>query len=546
MKKNISVFLIFLCITIFAFWGLWNTFFQQDEWLLFGRAIHQSQGLPFSFLDFAGNHFWPAGNAFWFLFYKVFGFNALYYSFVAILLHALVSFLVWRFINGFILNGRISFLLALLFSISFPAAQPVLWFAIPFFLFPAIIFLLLFLIYLEKCNDKRSLNKKNYLVLFLLFLASFIFREESMTLLLFLPIYILLFWKGNKRELMKPGLVLVTAIFVFILARIGLEAINGEHIIYEEGSRKLIILYNLISIPPKMIFQNFFDYVNFWWPASNWYAKLAFPWLSIDGNTVSKAVFEDLVFLLSIPFAALIGASFMKSSTKNKKIMIFSLFWIFVCSVILSFGGRRLQFLESRYLYLGSIGVILLLYSIISPLVKISGRFRFLFVISLSVVYIGFIIYFYTGVRWWINDFYTPVAEQRKSVISQILKTYPKIQKNTIFFVQCKNTCLSDDIILPFQSGVGQMLLVLYGSRNELDYGPFLGRYFLWDWQSQDYKKISDYGFGYFRDFKKLKNVYIKEHMKSEEIVAFSFDKSNNKIEDISDKIRKQLMSDID
>lgn len=543
MKKNLSIFLVFLSITIFAFWGLWNTYFQQDEWLLFGRAINQSQGLPLSFLDFAGNHFWPAGNALWFSLYKIFGFDAWFYSLSAILLHSLVSFLVWKFINGFIKNGKVSFLLTILFTISFPAAQPVLWFAIPVFLFPSIIFLLLFLIYLQKCNEKGILSRKDILILFLLFLISFIFREESMTLMLLLPAYVLLFWKGSKNRLILPVLTLVVIIIVFILARIGLEAINGEHIIYEQGSRKLIILYNLISIPPKIVFQNALEYVNFWWPASNWYAKLAFPWLLQDGHSMSRAVFEGIVFLLSIPLALLVGASFIKSSLKNKKVIIFSIFWILVCSAILAFGGRRLHFLESRYLYLGNIGVILFLYGLFSPFVRINERFRPLFMVSLLIFYFGFIVYFYSGVRWYVNDFYTPIAEQRKNIISQILKTYPKIEKNTIFFVECKSSCLADDIILPFQSGVGQMLLVLYGSKNEKAYAPFLNFYFLWDWKSEGYKRIGDYGFGYFRDFKKMKDVYTKENIRPEDIVSFKYDKSNNKIEDTSQKTRERLLS---
>lgn len=543
MKRYISIFLFFFILVSIAYWGLWNTYFQQDEWFLFGRAIFQTQHLPLSLFDFASKHFWPLGNLFWLSLYKTFAFNSFYYAWTAIILHSIVSFLVWKFTGFFTKNKIIPYLLGFFFAISFPGTQPIVWFVVPPFLLPSIMFILLFMIYLFTRIEKKKLGIRDSVILFLLYLLSFSFREESMILIVLLPISLFLFWKENKRKLLKPTLILIFLMIFLVLGRFAFEQINGEHIVFEQGSQKAITAYNLVSIPPKMIVQNLFELEDLW-HVSALYTKYAFPWLVADGRTIIEVVFEDLVMFIFIPIVFLIGYFFSKANEVNRRKMIFALFWIFTSSAIIAFGGRRLQFLESRYLYLGNIGVILLILSIVEIVLKTSIVYKRLILGSFLLAYALLGVYYYCGIRWRVTQIYTPLAIQRKSVISQILKNYPSISKNTVFLVRCqsKKDCISNGLVLPFQSGVGQMLMVIYGSRDEEAYAPFFREFYLWDWEAQGYKKINGVGFGYFRNkIDPIIKLVKQGKIKPEDVISLNYSYSKNKIYDDTAKTRQEL-----
>lgn len=139
------------------------------------------------------------------------------------------------------------------------------------------------------------------------------------------------------------------------------------------------------------------------------------------------------------------------------------------------------------------------------------------------------------------NTWYIPFSKERKPIVEQILKMYPEISENTVFYVKCRNKEDCIDTVFPFQSGFGQMLLVLYGSKNERAYSPFLEGVFLWDPISEGYRKYDDTGFGYFRDLKKVGRLIVERKLLPDEVIALSYDRSENKVEDISKETRDNL-----
>src|SRR5205814_8781575 len=116
----------------------------------------------------------------------------------------------------------------------------------------------------------------------------------------------------------------------------------------------------------------------------------------------------------------------------------------------------------------------------------------------------------------------TVIARVRKSLLQSIRTVRPVIPSNTIFFFKCKEIChknelfsLSSAWVLPFSSGPGWNLLVLYSQKQAVVWGKFLTDNFLLDLNSQGYKQINNDSFGYFIDKKILKQTLMDHHLRS-------------------------------
>jgi len=93
---------------------------------------------------------------------------------------------------------------------------------------------------------------------------------------------------------------------------------------------------------------------------------------------------------------------------------------------------------------------------------------------------------------------------------------------------------------MPFQSGFGQTLLIYY-SQNEKFPRDFYPGDFLWEIRSQGYQEHGDRGFGYFRDFDLMAKTIDEKSIPADSVIAFRYDSSSQKIEDISIEVRGRL-----
>ena len=249
MKKGLRLFLFFLLIDSIVYWGLWNTFFQQDEWFLFGRIIYQLQNLPLSLFDFASTHFWPLANIVWIIQYKIFYLNYSLYAIHSLLIHSITVTVLYYFFKHLLKNGKVAFMLSFLFLVSFPARQTVVWFAVSYTLPYATILLLLALIYLINLKN-RVLNTKDIIIFLIAFFVGISFREEATLLILLIPSYILLFWgmrglKDNKRQLF----FLIFVMAGFTALRFLMQSYFGEHIQFEKDKNWIMTVYNIATVP---------------------------------------------------------------------------------------------------------------------------------------------------------------------------------------------------------------------------------------------------------------------------------------------------------
>lgn len=544
MRKILSLFFTYFLIVAVFYWGLWTNYFQQDEWFLFGRAIYQSQHLPLSIFGFASMHFWPLGNVLWLILYKLFGLNAAWYALFALMLQATVATAVFFLFKTFTKHTTASFLMALLFTCSFPAMQPVVWFVIPPFLLPCTFFIIMFFLYLHRCTKQKVINLKDIAVLAILFVISYFFREEAVVLIPLTLAYLILFWEGKKKLLVKKIASLEFIMLCFVALRFVLEKFLGDNVVFSHESRKITTLYNIITVPPKMIVQSMVD-LSHLWDMSRTYVQFAFPNYATDGIGIEQPFFEHVVVIILIPIAAIAAFAFSSMKKNEKKLLAFSLCWIIACAVVISPQTRRLVFLESRYLYIAGIGVLLFLFTVSQGLMRAVKHVWMR--LAIAALILVFLVDSFINVQTYVNFVYKQRSEQRKQILDQIISFHPRIPKHTVIYVECisETNCIPNGLVLPFQSGVGQMLMVLYSKENEKAFAPFFKDFYLWDWEAQGYKELNDVGFGYYRQYDVLVNDFKKKEFKTQDIIGYSYDYKKNQLQEISKNLHKRLMNSV-
>ena len=93
---------------------------------------------------------------------------------------------------------------------------------------------------------------------------------------------------------------------------------------------------------------------------------------------------------------------------------------------------------------------------------------------------------------------------------------------------------------LPFQSGLGQALLVFYSQRNKLPNEFYPGIY-LWEIDSQGYFESENRGFGFYRDYNLLRETVNKFDLESNSVIAYYWNGKLNELTDMTQEIRSKL-----
>ena len=124
VKKWILIFVLLFSLIFWFTGGVLQTFFQQDEWNGFGLVIQLAHGPIASWFNLLGpSHFIPLSQFFWFVLYRLFGFEAQYYALVALVLHAVASLLVYILAGKLTKNLWIGALTAVLFATNAHSAK---------------------------------------------------------------------------------------------------------------------------------------------------------------------------------------------------------------------------------------------------------------------------------------------------------------------------------------------------------------------------------------------------------------------------------------
>ncbi len=572
--QNLKIF-VFLTVLIFLFTnGFLTTFFQQDEWHEFGilySYYHQPLSIWLSMTS--GQHFFPLNLIFWKILFEFFGFNAFFYNFMSLFLHAVASFLVFIFIRNISKSFYIGLLGAVLFALDSRIDQAFLHLAVFSNTVTAFILILLSLIYLQVILERKNIYIKDVLILSVLFLSSTMFREDGLLLIPLIPSYIFIFSrktfnKKNTKFFLYLTLTGITAVFIRIYIQfldIGSTSATNPHITSHAYLKTFII--NAVSFPIKIVVQNVIEGYNSIYILTDKYKHLFFLNVNVDTNVlipVSLFILFDLIIAIF-----LILKIFIKGG-EIYKFILFSIIGIIFYSLLLSSVGRTMSLIEPRYLYFTGFLIMSILGWLLVEIFNSKLRKNYNNVKKLAVLIFIFLycIYSFSNTQYRLHSL-QKVSEARKSILSQLIMLHPNIPKKTIFFVKCKNICssnsefgINNQVVLPFSSGPGWIFLLQYTKNNPLAYSAFFHSYnkkeivwnwmvgeyretiadeFLWDLGAQGYNTINDYSFGYYVDKNLLKKDILERHINKNNIIALEYDDKNFKFKDISIQIRNQL-----
>ncbi|MFZ5906199.1 MAG: tetratricopeptide repeat protein [Nitrospirota bacterium] len=346
-----------------------GTFVWDDKGLILSnKAIGSLKNIPSFFVtdswkatgNPSGHYYRPVINTFWNISYQVWGLNPVGYHITNIVLHAMLSVLVYYLALKILESPFASFLSALIFATHPVHTENIAWITGAGYLISAIFILSTFLCYIQF----REKSSKTYLMISLAIYTLAVFSIEYA---LMLPSILIIYeWLiRGQRISVRPMLlfIMITGLFLIIRASLVPQLFQGETIpLYSRILTSLTIQIDYLSlffIPYKL--------------------KILYDVQPIHTLLWKEALIAIFVFLL----ITVLMCYFYR---KNKK-ALFSLLWFFL--ILLPAANilvvLKPQMMSLRFLYIPSIGLSMLMGLYLE---KISGKFiilPFLLIFVLSI-----------------------------------------------------------------------------------------------------------------------------------------------------------------
>lgn len=552
----------YLFFAILAFGKLPFTFFQQDEWAIFGNYLYWDKAalnwFERLFVYEQYTHLIPLANLVSYVQFKYFGLNFAPYAVFSVFLHLLNAFLVYYLASIIIKNRLISFLAGLLFLTNSISHQGFTWIATTIGTSFSTLFLLLSLIFFTKYLNQITLQKRYLLASAVFLTISLLFKEISIFAFLFFPAFWFIYKRKdftkakNALQVFFPLGILYVAIRIINLFTIHITNTGREAAFAQPGLE--VYLFRIFILPLRFISQGILPQ-EFIIGISNTLVNLAYPVFNNSeelllltphiiesvGADIVSYIFSMIVICISIFFII----SYKKKEENQSKIILLSL--IFICLSSFPFilvPGRAgyNSLIDGRHFYVTEIFTSILLTSIGFSFYLLFRKSRVI-LIMLIVSFMLFSFYNIMSIRNRLHE-NVLIGNLRKGILEKISSTYPDIPQQLIFYIESDKAYYGlppEERILPFQSGFGQTLLVWYNEHGEAFPACFFEDQYLYIQESEGYRECGGRGFGFFRKMESLKSAIQKQNINAVTIIGFSYSSSTNTLIDITEDIRKEL-----
>lgn len=551
IKTFAKVFPIFFIIIFITTWGLTGGYFEQDEWLGIANVMKEYNSPWWSIFIPAQMHFSPVGVFIWSSLYKTFQLHAQYYFIAELAVHASAATLAMMLAKRLTLNNPIAIITGLLFLLNGRAHQAFTHLAIFHTTTLTMLLILLFFVFLSSIKAK-IISIKKILILFLIFLTAVFTREEGLIIAPLFVVFLLCFGRNkiNKKNII-PFSIFTIGVMLFISFRFFAQTLYTNPIPVEYQVTGRGAEYNMATIPVKFVAQNLIYSERI---AQIFVVKTHSAYPSVDSFFTSQAPMMDAAYFYIFGILALIGGIwvwYVKPKGIGKVFVFFSS-WIIVNAVMLSFVGRHISVVEPRYLYFSSFPVLCLVSIFIYTLFISASRFLVINIfakVSAVAIFTILLITSFQEIRV-VVDHMNHSGTVKRQVLENLLEVQPNLSKDTVFYITCKKECyrngelgISNMNVLPFSSGPGMNILVMYASRQgeEKEWGEFFTREWLFHTFSEGYKKIGDRSFGYFVTKAKLEDELKNGNIDSDYIIALEYNESDYTFTDITSKFKKTL-----
>lgn len=544
-KQKIKLLVIFGAIIGFSIFSLLllSQYFQQDEWHSFG--LIQSYGVRYLSFD---RPLWQlffadrvGARSIMFLFFKIFEGSSLPFSLLAIFIHTVNTILVGFLAFKLTKNRIILLLSSVFFFASSIGHQAYSWFGTLAGSATNVTFILISLIFYFTFLDKR---KYVHLFLTVLFIwISLLFKENSFFVFALYPLVWILYSKNKSiRQFFVQNFPFFSyGFFVAIILAGNILSLPGERSNYiaSNSSGFLKLLRNVIFYPLEGIGQVFLPSQPVFAVAKVSAEKM---FSSLNPRTwefdllYTTTVAEGVSIIISILIIFLSFFAYKKYINKNQHLKLFYIFSFlllplsFLPYVVLD---KFDAYLDSRYYYASLIGASfifgVLSFVFVRGIKSRCGKSMIIGAISLLILSHAFFL---------TSDLLTQakIAKERKSIISQILTLVPNIGKKSVFYITGNSPGYYGipELKVPFQSGLGQVLLVKYGIKNQISPDifaeGFIKQGFLFDTLAQGYKEVNGQGFGYFYDKSALDDNLETNRFQESDVIFLYYDSDMQKI----------------
>lgn len=546
--KYILGAIILLPVLIYSI--LINGFFQQDEWWVFGNAFFNkelsvTQKIINIFIPKVG-HYTPLRDLLFEILFPIYRLNYNFWFYTSILGHIICSLLVFKLTTQITKNIKIATIAAIIFAVAASGSQATSWIVTSLNTHGALIFYLISLILFFKFLDNK---KVNVLIKSLIFLCiSLLFKEIALLSFALFVILIPLFLKSDKQKKVKSIYIIILFAAIYISVRMSAllmstPQVSDNNLVTQTQSVNFLI-YNLVTFPSKVFVQTLIPPKELLSIVKNIGYILPVSLTNQKGTTeydlfIEKFLLQGVIFLIFTILSILVFKIIYKNrNLRIRNTIIFSYLFILLNSFVYALSPNTsgiITTIDSRNLYLPMVGMSILVPITIFHFFK--SRFKQFIFIS-AVIFIN--------IFWLRSDLENLVEEGliRKNILGKISEVGNPLPQKTIFYIQSDKSYYGlpeNELIIPFQSGFGQTLLV-WNSKDKNLPKEFYQDDFLWDINSQGYKEVNNFAFGYFRNFKRLVSEIEKYKLQENTIIAFRYDSKNDNLINITDSIKAQVI----
>lgn len=534
MKRVLSLDVLLLLI-VFAITYITAPFifFQQDEWRSFGLMIAQGPSSAIGNFGSSSFHLVPVNLSLAYSIFKFFDLSHVAYNLAGLTFHFTNGVLVYAVALKVLKKRWIAVLTGILFITSSVSAQLVMWPAVSISTLSLTFALISWFILVRK---ESSLKFIDGFLAALFMVLSFLTVEYSLGFLLFVPLaYLLLKPKVSLKE--KIGFLLPVAILnlAYLLIRAAsLLVRNSPESVKVVEAAPLSIFERIFSMPVRYLGQSLIPEDIFLLVSHNLTKNI------VKAETI---IFSGLATATGIfIFAVIIFLCFVswrnQKFSKQSVVLMILLFLLTSTApfILLPGGAGGFSIFPPRYLYFGIAGIALLMGLIVEAVFLHKNR------LLKILLFIPVFLMIITGImgNWSQEEKLVKAGKIREDVLKTIQTAYPILPSKTVFYITSDTQYYyQPEEILPFQSGLGQTLLVWY---HREDFGKdFYEDDFLWDISSQDYREAGNRGFGYYRDYAFLNTTVKKYKIPIESVIAFSWQGKEQKLFDITAETRQKL-----
>lgn len=545
-NRNIYPYCLIIIITLFTFFNLPKTFYQQDEWQTLGQNLAGGMGIFANInpLQLLFGEIRPLTLVMNLLFLGFFRFTVVPTAVFGILFQIINAALTFYLTDKITKNKLIALLASLFLVTNSVSHQAVTW-ASAIGTLPATTLILAAVIYYLKYFEKE---KKEYLLFGLIsMILSLLFKGVGLFLFILLP---LMFFIYKIKSINVKNIIAVLKVnswllgfgSLMVLVRLGLFFLRTENVAGQIniGSKSVILITTLSRMflyPLTSLFQIFVPPLDLY-SLTIPFAKMQYKFLV--GSPLTDLVAQSMVadMFAIVGSTLIIGfLAFMAYKYKNKIInrnIFFALSFLFLSFLPYVVLNRDSSYLSSRYFYVGVIPAGIIFGYLVYFLANIHKYLKW---IIFTLVFL-FLFHHLSIIRGDI-DYQVKIGNERMAILNGIKSLYPSLGKNSIFYVT-SNKQYSGDITNPFQSGLGYILEVWYYDSGSIP-KEYLKEDFLWDLGAEGYKKSGEYGFGYFQNIDKMTKEMKEKKISMKTVHGFYFDSKTQQVSDITNDLKTQI-----